>query len=633
MLKKTAKHPSLLLALIMILLVTLTDNASAFELMNITDNSITVHQAGFFKTEQDISLDQARQQDFHPLPEDAIGVGLDTGYYWFSIDISTDNTSGEKRYIDFKSSILSRVELFSFKGNALIRHQVNGYNTPVEQRQIPITPIRFELENTTETTKYFIKIHANMGSFIAISLGNTETLSHYWNRLFTFTALTVGAVGISLLFVLFLFLSTKDSVYAYYITYIGGLMLLDLAVMGLMPIKDFSGQVIDLYMIVVIFLQLEHIGLVLFTVKFIDIKKTDARIYRYIIYALVADILFAPSLFFGLPILSIVAMTVLTTFLFYAAIKSYINGNNAALFYLIATGVALTMLSIWLMTALGLLIPTTFITTNIAHIALLWDILFLSVALAYRMKQLQNDTLESERMLMLQSRQHQLSEITGNIAHQWRQPLAELGSIMMNLEANIKYAQRKPSNETVLETIAKSTQVIRHLSGTIDTFQGFFYPSKNNDIFSINTMLDDIILFIADSMKHHGIILAYSAIGNASLYGNANAFSQVVLSLLQNAKEALITRQVSSPCITMLLNAEDKKQFILEIRDNGGGIHIKPVDSIFKQYITDKTDGSGIGLYIARKIIEEHFHGSISVKNDLYGAIFEIRVDLNLGKL
>jgi signal transduction histidine kinase len=237
---------------------------------------------------------------------------------------------------------------------------------------------------------------------------------------------------------------------------------------------------------------------------------------------------------------------------------------------------------------------------------------------------LQNEKLESERMIMLRSRQHQLSEITGNIAHQWQQPLAELGSIMANLEARLNYAQVEPSKAEILTTVKKSTRVIRHLSNTINVFQGFFHHSKNDHIFSINEVMDEIIQFVSDGMKNNGISLKYTVNGNAERYGNTNAFSQVILTLLQNAKEALLERVVLDPYIHIVLNAKDKNKFTLEVRDNAGGIYIKPITSIFNNYMTNKTEGSGIGLYIAKKIIEENLNGVISVKNDLYGAVFTI---------
>jgi len=105
--------------------------------------------------------------------------------------------------------------------------------------------------------------------------------------------------------------------------------------------------------------------------------------------------------------------------------------------------------------------------------------------------------------------------------------------------------------------------------------------------------------------------------------GYANEYSQVVLNIINNAKDALLENEVFSPTINISTYIQDSK-CILKISDNAGGIPEDLIDKIFEPYFTTKGegDGTGIGLYMSKTIIEEHMNGELSVHNGDDGAVF-----------
>jgi two-component system, NtrC family, C4-dicarboxylate transport sensor histidine kinase DctB len=278
-----------------------------------------------------------------------------------------------------------------------------------------------------------------------------------------------------------------------------------------------------------------------------------------------------------------------------------------------------------------MLIQTEFISysllmVNFSNIALIWDIVFFSLALAYRIKLLQEENLKNQRLTLIKSKQTSIGELSGNIAHQWRHPLSELSAILMNMQVKLEFA--KISKEELLSQIKLSSSIIQHLSSTVDTFQSFFQNKKVDEKFNVNDEIQRCIDFMKDSLANNDIKLEYSPNTVAYLNGNSNEFSQIIMNIVLNAKDILIEREIQNGYIKIELK-KHLEGFKIEINDNGGGIKLNPIESIFDSYITTKENGTGIGLFIAKTIVEQKFHGTIKAYNHKYGAVFEISFRTN----
>ncbi|CAA6801657.1 MAG: Putative two-component sensor histidine kinase [uncultured Sulfurovum sp.] len=236
--------------------------------------------------------------------------------------------------------------------------------------------------------------------------------------------------------------------------------------------------------------------------------------------------------------------------------------------------------------------------------------------------------LENEYLLMQQSKLATMGEMIGHIAHQWRQPLAQLGGIFMNLDA--AYAHKDLTEEYLEQRIQKGNELIKYMSQTIDDFRQFFEPNETEQTFNVETYIQSAIHIIQASLTYaHVELEVLSSDKTLCVKGYPSEFSQVILNLLDNAKDVFMERDIKSPKISIETEAVNDKVFI-SISDNAGGMDTKIINRIFDIYFSTKREkgGSGLGLYMSKLIIEKKCKGKISVENGLEGAIFSISLDL-----
>lgn len=231
--------------------------------------------------------------------------------------------------------------------------------------------------------------------------------------------------------------------------------------------------------------------------------------------------------------------------------------------------------------------------------------------------------LENEQMLMHQSRLASMGEMIGNIAHQWRQPLTELGATLVNI--GCLWDTQKLTPQTFNDRLLRSESLIAYMSKTIDDFRNFFASDTQEERFCINEAVHKTLMLLDASLTNHHITLSIDEPTQCFTTGFPNQFSQALLNILGNAKDILIERRIANPCIVIELTCKEEKTLI-RIADNGGGITLQPIEKIFEPYISTKhaTSGTGIGLYMTKTIIEKNAKGTLRAYNNDVGAVFEI---------
>ncbi len=230
-----------------------------------------------------------------------------------------------------------------------------------------------------------------------------------------------------------------------------------------------------------------------------------------------------------------------------------------------------------------------------------------------------------ERMLLQQNRLAALGEMISNIAHQWRQPLNELGLIVQELP--IVYDKGVFSREYLGESVAKFMKVLNHTSKTIDDFRNFFKPDKEMSPFRVKAVVDNALSLVAESFRLLAIKVTVRTIGDPVITGHPNEFSQAVLNILFNARDAFLERKVQEREIEIDIFQEGGAA-VVTIADNAGGIPESILDKIFEPYFTTRgpEQGTGIGLYMSKMIIEKNIPGKLSARNRESGAEFRIEV-------
>ncbi len=350
--------------------------------------------------------------------------------------------------------------------------------------------------------------------------------------------------------------------------------------------------------------SLSRISLLIFSLLFIreflqtkEIKKLDSLIKAIFLLAVV-----------DIPVALITTQNIITSLLpLYFLIWIIVSESNRLIkdkstpFYLFYIG--------WNIVIVTAILVYTNISDYIAldfpflHISFSIESILLSVALAYKIKLLQVEKEQQQSLLLQQSRLASMGEMVASIAHQWRQPLTHLSYIFMNIKKNSHNPQ------TVEKKLKEANDKLQYMSKTIDDFRNFYNPSKTKEEFDVKSACENTV-------KIANLTVDIKEKNKFSIYGNKNEFEQAILNILNNAKdvkeEVKIKILIDKPTITIL--------------DNAGGIDKKIIDKIFEPYFTTKKDSDGIGLYIAKTIIEKKMDGKLLGKNSREGTIFIIKL-------
>ena len=231
----------------------------------------------------------------------------------------------------------------------------------------------------------------------------------------------------------------------------------------------------------------------------------------------------------------------------------------------------------------------------------------------------------NEQMLMQQSRLAAMGEMINNIAHQWRQPLNALGLLVQEVGLNCEMGEF--SKEYLDGYVKKSMELIRHMSHTIDDFRNFFTPDKEKVAFAVHEVVACALALVEASFKNQQIALVVRNLASPSICGFPNEYSQTLLNILINAKDALMERRPADAKVTVTISEEGGRS-VVTVADNAGGIPDGVMDKIFEPYFTTKgpDSGTGVGLFMAKTIVEKNMAGSLTVRNTGEGAEFRIEL-------
>jgi signal transduction histidine kinase len=230
---------------------------------------------------------------------------------------------------------------------------------------------------------------------------------------------------------------------------------------------------------------------------------------------------------------------------------------------------------------------------------------------------------EKDHLLIQQSRMAAMGEMVHNIAHQWRQPLNSLGLLISNLHDDVVDGVATPAS--LDQDVADARRLIEKMSTTIDDFRDFFRPDRETTTFDIAQEVRAALAIVNASMKNNRIELVTDMPEPLFASGYPNQYAQAVLNLVVNAKEALVERAVVNARIVISLSRIES-QAVLMVEDNAGGIDAAILAKIFDPYFTTKEQGSGIGLYMVKMIIERAMGGRVEVQSMESGSRFSLSV-------
>ena len=239
------------------------------------------------------------------------------------------------------------------------------------------------------------------------------------------------------------------------------------------------------------------------------------------------------------------------------------------------------------------------------------------------------ERVQQKQFLIQQSKLAEMGDMIAAIAHQWNEPLVELSALVQDIQTS--YLLNELKDMEVKDFVNDSMIQIKYMSKTLSDFRNFLKPSTKKKLFSITKSLSEINEIIGKQVFYSNIEMNFNYKNENEellIYGYENEFKQVLLNLINNAKNKIIEKDIDFRKKAKIdINIKRTSNFnIIEIIDDGGKIDDKIINSICEPYFTTKEEGTGIGLYMAKVIIEDKMRGTITAKNDENNVIFTIKL-------
>ena len=628
-----------------------------------TDFSIDMYE----DSSSSLSFEEIKNKKFTP-HSNSIAKGYSDSYFWIRFKIKNETDLDIKYIVKAAENTAHELDCYVLSANGTyVKYEKGiGYFSENQVNKLKKSEFRVDLSSGEVKTVY-LRAHWISSAFGAFYVFDDKSLNDYKLKHDIIYSLFFGAIFALILYNLFIYLFSRETAYLYYVLYTSSFLAWQLMFNGFSPLNTFNSTAS--YYATSMFIPFLLAFLLFFTRTLLDTKsylfKLDYAIkysgYTYIILS------FGTLYFFHESFVIINALaTIVFPFLLYIGFKSYQKGNKTAIFFITAQIVFLltsTMFS--LMT--DSYIEYTLVSRHSLVVGSLIELILFALALAYRIRLLQIDKyqiinkakreleekvyertqelneltqnlelrvqkeLEKNRLkdqqMIQQTKQAQMGELLSMIAHQWRQPLGAISAASTNLHMKLfletfdlnSKAGVDEARKYFIEKLDDIDSYVQNLTTTINDFRDFYKPNKR----SVKSTLEDVVTkslkiingsLISDRIE---IIKEYNSDEEVDLYNNE--IMQVLLNIIQNAQDNIKEKDIKNPYIKIIIQSR-----IITICDNGGGIPEDIIDNVFDPYFSTKEEknGTGLGLYMSKMIVEEHHNAKLHVKNTDDGACF-----------
>ncbi len=251
--------------------------------------------------------------------------------------------------------------------------------------------------------------------------------------------------------------------------------------------------------------------------------------------------------------------------------------------------------------------------------ALLIDYVFEAV----RVIEKEHELSAANELMFVQSKSAAMGEMVGMIAHQWRQPLSSVSAI----SSKVKLQSQLGKLDRVEESMDEVVGLTRYLSQTIDDFKNYLKPDQKRETVDLCDIVATSLRFTSHLLMTKNIAVE-TEMEPIEVTVNKNEIVHVIINLIKNAVDAYARQQAENPFIRISVLRE-RNHAVLNVSDGAGGIDAQKLPRIFDEYFSTKGDeGTGLGLYMSKKIVEERHHGELHACNENGGVRFELKLPL-----
>ena len=598
------------------------------------------------KIEDIVRLGDDKFTDKHEL---ALSHFFSNSTFWYKLTIINSSKIAQERILRLGATWLDSTNFYIYSPKGELKKYVQGKMQRFDSRAIEHEQINIKHTFESGSSSLYLKVQTR--DPIIIQLKIDSLVAFYKNEILMqgLRGLFMGVILAMIIYNLILYLSVRNKIYGSYVLYLSSFLLMTLSYNGYLyeylwpdsPI--FNSNTIPLFMILYM-----STGVV-FAQNFLNTKEDYPHLHKIsmlgVFYLIVISVILSVLGGYQYLIIGVILMTLLySAIMFYMGLQVWLDNNYWASYYLVATsagtlGTLLTALSVMA------LIPYNEYLYRGVEIGIVADSLLLSLALAERMRRIQNEKLEIEKerneeiqknkekdkKLLEHSRMAQMGEMISIIAHQWRQPLGAISAASANLSVKLElgtfdYSSEKAKNassEYILDKLANINEYVKNLTTTIDDFRNFYKPNRPMQEILLSDIVQRALDVLNESLESDNISVVKSYNGHRKIQVYDNELMQVILNILKNAKDNFEDKKIVDAVIT--IEVIDKK---IVICDNGGGINPEIISKIFDPYYSTKNEknGTGLGLYMSKMIIEDHHSGTLNVENYEEGVCFIINL-------
>lgn len=234
---------------------------------------------------------------------------------------------------------------------------------------------------------------------------------------------------------------------------------------------------------------------------------------------------------------------------------------------------------------------------------------------------------DKERMQIQRARLAEMGSMLNTIIHQWKQPISVMNIIADLMEADL--GDGKYGKEDMLPHVLNIKQSLSFLCCTVEDFRNFFKPDRDLKQFSMRSLIDEVLRIMDYQILKCRAEVIVSGCEDVMIKGYPNEVKHVLLNLISNSLDAFADNNEKNergPKICLRLD-ETSYEAVLTVSDNCGGIPEYIMQHLFEPYVTTKgEDGTGIGLALAKTIVEERHSGRITAVNGDGGAVFNVHL-------